>query len=97
VLEGPCLAVGHLALREGHQRPGHRRVGAHHAAHAPGAVLAPLFVVRWLGMTGGHSGRPSAPPAGATVLARGLERVVFAAEVLRAQREKVAQELASKK
>jgi hypothetical protein len=53
--------------------------------------------VRWLGMMGGHSGRPSAPPAGATVLGRGLERVIVAAEVLRAQREKVARELASKK
>ncbi|HEU4536846.1 MAG TPA: IS4 family transposase [Polyangiaceae bacterium] len=53
--------------------------------------------VRWLGMMGGHSGRPSAPPAGATVLGRGLERVVFAAEVLRAQREQVAHALAPKK
>jgi hypothetical protein len=31
------------------------------------------------------------------VLGRGLERVIVAAEVLRAQREKVARELASKK
>jgi len=44
-------------------------------------------VVRLIGMLGGHSGKPSAGPPGAAVLARGLERVAAASETLRLLRK----------
>jgi hypothetical protein len=63
----------------------------------PGETPTLGQAMRWVGVLGGHSGLPSAPPAGATVLGRGLERVAIAAEVLQAQREQLGVELAPKK
>lgn len=63
----------------------------------PGRTPTMGQAMRWVGVSGGHRGRRSAPPAGATVLARGLEQVVTAAAVRRAQRALMAEDLAREK
>jgi hypothetical protein len=49
--------------------------------HRPGDELTIGQAVRLIAMVGGHAGRPSAGPPGSKVLARGLERILYAAQM----------------
>jgi hypothetical protein len=55
--------------------------------YAPGQVPTLGDVTRWVAEIGGYMGSMNARPPGATVLARGLEQIRVAAEILAIQRE----------
>ena len=52
-----------------------------------GAVPTLGEVTGWIAALGGYMGSKNSPPPGATVLARGLERIETAAQVLALQRQ----------
>lgn len=53
----------------------------------PGQIPTLGEVTRWVAEIGGYMGSKNSPPPGATVLARGLEQIKVAAEVLAIQRQ----------